>query len=98
MYAPADEQAACISTMSYNEYQQLIKAGMRPDPLVVFKYQDQSVATLEHGLYTTDAKLRDPVMMDRLARFLKASMRGWRSAIAHQAEAVKIVLGNGASD
>ncbi len=92
------KQAACISTMSYNEYQQLIEAGMRPDQLVVFKYQDLGVATLEDGLYATEAKLRDPAMLDRLARFLKASMRGWQYAIGHQAEAVKIVLGNSASD
>jgi NitT/TauT family transport system substrate-binding protein len=87
-------QAACISTMSYNEYQQLIEAGMRPDQLVVFKYEDQGVATLEDGLYTTEAKLRDPAMLDRLARFLKASMHGWRYAIDHQTEAVTIVLAN----
>jgi len=88
------KKAACISTMTYNEYQQLLEAGMLPDQLVVFKYEDQGVATLEDGLYTTEAKLRDPAMLDRLARFVKASMRGWRYAIDHQAEAVKIVLAN----
>jgi NitT/TauT family transport system substrate-binding protein len=88
------KQAACISTMTYNEYQQLLEAGMRPDQLVVFKYEDQGVATLEDGLYTTDARLHDPAMVDRLARFVKASMRGWRYAIEHHAEAVKIVLAN----
>ena len=86
------KQAACISTMTYNEYWQLIEAGMTPAQLVVFKYENQGVATLEDGLYTTDAKLKDPVAVDRLARFVKASMRGWSYAIAHQDEAVKIVL------
>ena len=80
--------------MSYNEYWQLIEAGMRPDQLVVFKYEAEGVATLEDGLYTTEAKLQDPAMVDRLARFLKASMRGWRYAMDHQAEAVKIVMAN----
>jgi NitT/TauT family transport system substrate-binding protein len=88
------KQAACISTMAYNEYQQLLEAGMRADQLVVFKYEDQGVATLEDGLYTIEAKLADPAMRDRLARFLKASMRGWRYTINHQAEAVKIVMAN----
>ncbi len=86
------KEAACISTMSYNEYWQLIEAGMKPEQLIVFKYEDEGVATLEDGLYTTEAKLRDPVMVNRLVRFLKASMQGWRYAAAHQAEAVKIVL------
>jgi len=88
------KQAACISTMTYNEYWQLIEAGMKPDQLHVFKYEDEGVATLEDGLYTTEAKLKDPATVDRLARFLKASLEGWRYAIEHQDEAVKIVLQN----
>ena len=88
------KQAACISTMTYNEYWQLIEAGMKPDQLHVFKYEDQGVATLEDGLYTTEAKLADPAALDRLARFLRASIEGWQYAIAHQDEAVKVVLEN----
>jgi len=88
------KQAACISTMTYNEYWQLIEAGMRPDQLVVFKYEDQGVATLEDGLYTSEAKLKDAAGVDKLARFVKASMQGWQYAIDHQDEAVKIVLDN----
>ncbi len=86
------KQASCISTMTYNEYWQLIEAGMKPSQLHVFKYEDQGVATLEDGLYTTEAELKNPASMDRLARFLKASIEGWQYAIAHQPEAVKIVL------
>jgi NitT/TauT family transport system substrate-binding protein len=88
------KQAACISTMTYNEYWQLIEAGMKPDQLTVFKYENEGVATLEDGLYTTESKLKDPASVDKLARFLKASMKGWQYAIAHQDEAVKIVLAN----
>jgi len=86
------KQAACISTMTYNEYWQLIEAGMKPADLVVFKYENQGVATLEDGLYTTDKEVKDPAAVARLARFLKASMRGWAYAVTHQPEAVKIVL------
>jgi NitT/TauT family transport system substrate-binding protein len=88
------KQAACISTMTYNEYWQLIEAKMKPEQLVVFKYEDEHVATLEDGLYTTEAKLADPAMAARLAKFLKASLQGWAYAIAHQDEAVKIVMAN----
>jgi NitT/TauT family transport system substrate-binding protein len=91
------KQAACISTMTYNEYWQLIEAGMTPDQLTVFRYQDEGVATLEDGLYTTDAKLKDPASAARLARFVKASMQGWQYALGHQDEAVKIVLANDTS-
>lgn len=88
------KQAACISTMTYNEYWQLIEAGMKPDQLQVFRYEDQGVATLEDGLYTTEGKLADPVMVATLARFLQASLKGWQYAGAHQDEAVRIVLSN----
>ena len=88
------KQAACISTMTYNEYWQLIEAGMKPDQLNVFKYEDQGVATLEDGLYTIEGKLADPAMVGTLAKFLKASLRGWQYASEHQDEAVKIVLSN----
>ncbi len=86
------KQAACISTMTYNEYWQLIEAGMKPEQLIVFKYENEGVATLEDGLYTTDAKLKDSATLDRLTRFTKASLKGWQYAIDHQDEAVKIVL------
>jgi NitT/TauT family transport system substrate-binding protein len=88
------KQAACISTMTYNEYWQLIEAGMKPDQLVVFKYEDQGVATLEDGLFAVQSKLADPAFVERLARFVKASAKGWQYAIDHQEEAVKIVLEN----
>lgn len=86
------KQAACISTMSYNEYWQLIEAGMKPSQLIVFKYQAEHVATLEDGLYVLQSSLNDPAKVDKLARFLKASKEGWDYADAHQAEAVQILL------
>ena len=91
------KQADCISTMTYNEYWQLIESGMKPDELIVFKYEDQGVATLEDGLYVQEKSLADAKMADKLARFLKASLKGWDYAIKHQDEAVKIVLANDAS-
>ena len=71
------KQADCISTMTYNEYWQVIDAGIKPEELVVFKYEDQGVATLEDGLYVLEDKLKDPAFVDKMARFVKASMKGW---------------------
>src|SRR6266436_2089427 len=71
------KQADCISTMTYNEYWQVIDAGYKPDQLVVFKYEDQGVATLEDGLYVMEDKLKDPAFVDKMARFVKASTKGW---------------------
>jgi NitT/TauT family transport system substrate-binding protein len=91
------KQADCISTMTYNEYWQVIDAGVKPEDLVTFKYEDQGVATLEDGIYTLEASLADPAMVDKLTRFVRASMKGWKYAEANVAEAGKIVSDNDAS-
>ena len=33
--------------MTYNEYWQVIEAGVKPEDLITFKYEDEGVATLE---------------------------------------------------
>lgn len=88
------KQAACVSTMTYNEYWQVIDAGISPDDLVVFKYEDQGVATLEDGLYVLEANLADPGFEDRMVRFVRASMKGWKYAEENPDEAAEIVLDN----
>jgi NitT/TauT family transport system substrate-binding protein len=88
------KQADCISTMTYNEYWQVIDGGFKPDQLVVFRYDDQGVATLEDGLYVIESKLRDPAFVAKIATFVKASMRGWQYAQQNPDEATKIVLAN----
>ena len=60
------KQADCISTMTYNEYWQVIDAGIKPEDLVTFKYEDQGVATLEDGLYVLEDKLKDPAFVDKM--------------------------------
>lgn len=90
-------QADCISTMTYNEYWQVIDAGVSPDELVTFKYEDQGVATLEDGIYTLEENLDDPAMVDKLTRFVRASMRGWKWAKENPEDAAMIVLDNDAS-
>ncbi len=91
------KQADCISTMTYNEYWQVIDAGIPADQLVTFKYEDEKVATLEDGLYVLQKSLDDPKMVDKLARFVKASMKGWEYTRANPDEAATIVLDNDAS-
>ncbi|CUH68772.1 Putative thiamine biosynthesis protein [Thalassovita autumnalis] len=90
-------QAACVSTMTYNEYWQIIDAGLSPDDLVVFKYEDQGVATLEDGMYVLEENLKDPAFEDKMVRFVRASMKGWKWAEENAEEAAMIVLDNDAS-
>lgn len=85
-------QAACVSTMTYNEYWQVIDAGMSADDLITFKYEDQGVATLEDGLYVLEDNLADPEFADKMVRFVRASMQGWKWAEENPEDAAMIVL------
>ena len=87
-------QADCVSTMTYNEYWQIIDAGIPADELVVFKYEDEGVSTMEDGLYVLEDNLKDPAFVDRMARFVRATMKGWDWARAHPKDAALIVLDN----
>ncbi|WP_066711105.1 ABC transporter substrate-binding protein [Celeribacter ethanolicus] len=86
------KQAACISTMTYNEYWQVIDAGISADDLITFKYEDQGVATLEDGLYVLEENLSDEAFKEKMVRFVKASMEGWKYAEENPEEAAEIVL------
>ncbi len=88
------KQAECVSTMTYNEYWQIVDAGLSPSELVVYKYEDQGVSTLEDGLYVMENKLKNKAFVSKMARFLKASIKGWNYAGDHPDEAADIVLEN----
>ncbi|MDR0808867.1 MAG: ABC transporter substrate-binding protein [Gemmobacter sp.] len=87
-------QAACISTMTYNEYWQVIDAGVKPEDLVTFKYEDEGVATLEDGLWVMEENLKDPAFEAKMVKFVRASMKGWKWAEENPDEAAMIVLEN----
>jgi NitT/TauT family transport system substrate-binding protein len=86
------KQADCVSAMTYNEYWQVIDGGFKPSDLVVFNYEKEGVATMEDGLWVMEAKLKDPAFVTKMAKFVKASMKGWDYAKAHEDDAVKIIL------
>ena len=88
------KQADCVSTMTYNEYWQVIDGGLSADELVVFSYEDQGVSTLEDGLYVLEENLSDAAFVDKAARFLRASMKGWEWATNNSDAAADIVLEN----
>jgi NitT/TauT family transport system substrate-binding protein len=91
------KQAACVSTMTYNEYWQVIDGGLKQEELAVFNYTDQGVSTMEDGLYVLESKLSDPAFVTRMAKFVRASMKGWDYARTGTDDAVKIVLDNDTS-
>lgn len=85
-------QAACISTMIYNEYWQVVDAGVKESDLVTFFYEKEGVASLEDGLYVLESKLKDPAFVARMGKFLKATFKGWNDAVKDPAGAAKMVV------
>ncbi|OWU83417.1 nitrate ABC transporter substrate-binding protein [Oceanicola sp. 22II-s10i] len=85
-------QADCISTMTYNEYGQVLDAGVSEDELVTFKYEDMGVATLEDGIYVLEENLKDEMFKEKMVKFVRASMKGWKYAEENPGEAAEIVL------
>lgn len=92
------KQADCISVMTYNEYWQLMDAGYKPEDLVVFNYSAMGNDLLEDGLYALEDNLKDPAYVEKMVKFVSASMKGWEYAIANPEEAASIVMDNGGQD
>jgi NitT/TauT family transport system substrate-binding protein len=86
------KQAACVSAMRYNELGQIHDAGLTDDQIDVFNFKDEGVGMLEDGLYVMQDKLKDPAFVDKMARFVGASMKGWQYAAAHPDEAAQITV------
>jgi len=87
-------QADCISVMRYNEYKQVLDAGIPEESLTLFDFTEEGVGMLEDGLYVLEDRLDDPEFVDQMVRFVRASMRGWEYAKANPEEAADIVLEN----
>ena len=85
-------QAACISTMIYNEYWQVVDAGVKEKDLVTFFYEKEGVATLEDGLWVLESNLKEPAFVAKMGKFLKATLKGWDAAVKDPEGAAKAVL------
>jgi NitT/TauT family transport system substrate-binding protein len=92
------KQADCISVMTYNEYGQVLDAGFKAEDLVVFNYSAMGNDLLEDGLYALEDKLKDPAFEDKMVRFVRASMKGWKYAVDNSDEAAGIVVEAGGQD
>lgn len=91
------KQADCISVMTYNEYGQVLDAGITADQLVTFNYLEQGAGVMEDGLYVLEDKLADPAFEDKMVRFVRAAMKGWKYAEANPDAAAQMVVDNDAS-
>ncbi len=87
-----DGTADCIAAQTYNELGLLDERGFNANNMIIFDFEELGVATLQDGLYVTQAVLSDPEKVDQIVRFLRASLKGWRMALARRDTAVQLVL------
>ena len=78
------------SAMWYNEYHQLLNAGMNPEELTTFLLADYGINFPEDGIYCLETTLKNHPQ--RCRDFVAASLEGWQYAFAHPDEALDIVM------
>ena len=76
--------------MSYNEYYQLVQAGIETNDKTVYRFCDHGYNVQEDGVYMT----RDYYQKhrDSARRFAEASRKGWEWAAQHPEETLDIVM------
>jgi len=81
---------AALNVMRYNEYHQLIQAGLDPDEITVFAMEDYGLNIPEDGIYCTREfyESNPKVAQD----FGEATMDGWLYAINNPEEALDIIM------
>ena len=76
--------------MSYNEYYQLVQAGIKMTDKNVYRFCDHGYNVQEDGVYMTREYYEQH--KDEARRFAKASRKGWEWAAAHPDETLDIVM------
>ena len=76
--------------MSYNEYYQLMQAGVEMTEGNVYRFCDHGYNVQEDGVYMTRNFYE--AHKEQARRFAQASRRGWEWAAAHPEEALDIVM------
>jgi len=83
-------QMEAASAMTYNEYQVVLESGLKADDLNILRYNDEGVGMLEDNLFTSETMVK--TKPDLVQRFVRASLKGWQSAIDDQKFAVDTVM------
>ena len=76
--------------MSYNEYYQLVQAGMKVSEKTVYRFCDHGYNVQEDGVYMNSDYYEKH--KEQAIRFAKASKKGWEWAAQHPEETLDIVM------
>jgi NitT/TauT family transport system substrate-binding protein len=80
------------AAMTYNEYKQVLEAGVKPEDLVVIDFNHEGTAMLEDGIFVKADWIRDAKNKQVAARFVRASLKGWELCRDKAGDCVEIVL------
>jgi NitT/TauT family transport system substrate-binding protein len=86
------KEVDATAAMTYNEYKQVLDAGVKPADLVVIDFNREGTAMLEDGVFVREDWLREAKNRQIAARFLRASLRGWAACRRAPADCVEIVV------
>ncbi|ANI99731.1 hypothetical protein A8O14_06355 [Polynucleobacter wuianus] len=75
-----DGKVACATIMTYNEYWQILAAGVPASDLIVISPDLFQIAHIEDGLYVSTERLKSPIFREQLVRLVKALRQGWAEA------------------
>jgi NitT/TauT family transport system substrate-binding protein len=87
-----ERKVDAAAATTYNEYKQVLDAGVKPEDLVVIDFNREGTAMLEDGIFATADWLREPRNKTIAARFLRASLKGWEYCRDRPDECVDVVL------
>ena len=78
------------TAMWYNEYHLILNAGLNPEELNTFFFQDYELNFPENGIYVLEETYRrDPLLC---CAFVRATLEGWEYCFDHHDEALDVVL------
>ena len=86
------KQVDAAAAMTYNEFKQVLEAGVKEADLVIIDFNKEGTAMLEDGIFSAATFLAQPKNKDIAARFLRASLKGWEHCRDHARECVDLVL------
>jgi NitT/TauT family transport system substrate-binding protein len=73
-----EKKMPCVTAMTYNEYWQILQAGIAPEDLIVISPETFGIPHIEDGLYVLTDRLESAQFQGQLARFIRAVRQGWQ--------------------
>lgn len=77
------------SAMRYNEYHQVLDAGIPAEELTIFNFSDFGMNLPEDGIYVHEDFLASHP--EKCRKMIQASIKGWQYAFAHKEETIALI-------